>query len=138
MRKLLLIIITVMFTGCASVNTVNKNYSSINFDDGVSKEEAKLIAKKSLMESKSFGRYCFMDPAILKWGKAYPHPNYWFVRFTAKNPLATDHYIVVVDKRSGEIQYSERENIYPMAPKDYRFMFGLEAKNYSWHKPNAS
>lgn len=138
MKNLTLIIIAVMLSGCAGTHAVNKNYSSINFNDGISREEAKLIAKKSLMESESFGRYCFVDPAVLKWGHAYPHPNAWFIRFANKNPLATDHYLVVIDKRNGVIQYSERENIYPLTPKDYRFIFGLEAKDYTWHKPNAS
>ncbi len=138
MKNLSLLLIIVLLTGCTGIKTVSKNYSKINYRDGVSRSEAKLIAKKSLMESQVVHEYRFASPAILKWGKAFGHPNYWFIAFDSRNVLQPDKYLVVIDKRDGEIRYSEKEYPHPVEPNDYQFIFGLDKKAYKWHAPNES
>jgi len=83
------------------MGSVNKSYSKIKYEDGISKSEAKRIAKKSLMESEVKGLYLMTGPGIIHNPDTYPHPNYWFVSFKRKPySLATTNYLVIVDKIS--------------------------------------
>ena len=127
------IMVVMLLTGCATAKSVDKNYSLINYKDGISITEAKLIAKKSLLESKSLGAYQFMAPKVFDRWESYRHQNYWFVLFSPKAyQLKPSHYLVVVEKKSGKIQYAETK--YPSNVKGYDWLFGLEPEQYSWHK----
>ena len=119
-------------SGCATANSINKGYGKIKYKDGVNKKEALLIAKKCLIESPVKGKYRIINPSILNNGDTYPHPNHWFISFNNKPFTPDSMFLVVVDKRNGEIVYSEKK--YFSTVKGLRWIFELEGKTYPWHK----
>jgi len=117
-------IIVVGLSACSTVNSVNKSYSKINRDDGISVKEAKIIAKKSLVDSQFTRKFIVINPKTLKNPDTYPHPNHYFLKSKSKL-LGSDgsSYLVVIDKRTGEVIYSRKN--YPTYIKGYRWIMNL-------------
>ena len=94
----------VFLAGCATISSVDKNYQKINWQDGISRNEAFLIAKKHLIAQKEKPDYQVIAPFVRTDQKAKAQPNVWFVAFhPRKVPLLFKYYLVVVDKKTGEI-----------------------------------
>lgn len=135
MKQLLTaVFLTVFLTGCATMKSVNNKYGKVDYTNGISKEEAKSIAKKSLMESKARGKYRFTVPMILDDPYTKPNLEYWYISFSKKiYHLRSSHYLVVINKHTGEIEYSDKKFKYPHPVKGYRWINYLDNPQPDWH-----
>ncbi len=91
-----ILIITILLSGCATTRSIYANYDSVNYGDGVSKQEAKIIAQKELLDVKQHSSYMISFPDVEDKG------TYWKVIFSSlyMNRLA---YIIDINKTTGEI-----------------------------------
>jgi|CXWL01.1.fsa_nt_gi hypothetical protein len=117
MRPHLFLIWVFLFAGCASVESLDRFYDEINWKDGVNRNEAALIAKKWLMESKYEGAFQMIAPV------STGYDNYWQISFLYKS---LDYYEkvldVYVDTLTGEVKGSEiRHRGTPNVAKDSKF-----------------
>ena len=116
MKKLCLgmFILCVAAAGCATTESIEQYYAQINWKDGISRNEAALIAKKYLTESKYAGDFQILAPVTTGY------ENLWRVSFLYKN---IDYYEkvldVYVDTATGEVKTTEiRDNTTPAVTKD--------------------
>lgn len=133
---MLLIGLTVLLNGCATLGSIDYGYKRIIFTDGINKSEAKILAKKKIIENKS-SRDSFMVIApdaydldefsrekrvSLKssfWIELYDnedkmkYPHCWAIVFRPKPfpfSLFDMYYLVIVDKTNGEIRVATHQN----------------------------
>lgn len=114
MNRLILSILLLAVAGCATTESLDYYYEKINRSDGISRDEAALIAKKWLIESKYEGDFQFIGPVTT----GYDH--YWQVSFLYKS---LDYYEkvldVYVDTLTGEVKDSQiRSKETPALTKD--------------------
>lgn len=100
--KIILCCIVILCGGCATVNSINRNYTSVDYFDGVDRKEAEFIAQKQCLEE----RWC-------KGQMNISHPDVrdgyvWHVYFRSKSIPTLDHvYIVHIEKDTGKILRTE-------------------------------
>jgi len=96
------VLVAVLLSGCASLESIYKNAESINYSDGIDELEAKYIAQKYLFEKgikDAFISHPQAEDNFLK-------PNQWEVKFQIKDMLKLDYYyLFIIDKKTGEIRY---------------------------------
>lgn len=114
MRTWVLSILLLGACGCATTESLDYYYEKINRQDGISRDEAALIAKKWLVESKYEGAFQVIGPVTT----GYEH--YWQVTFLYKS---LDYYEkvldVYVDTLSGEVTETHiRDKETPVITKD--------------------
>lgn len=111
-----------IFMGCAiSIESINKNYTKINFQDGISKSDAKIIAQKALLDSGEITKYIYEKPIFdndLFVQKRYP--NYAFVHF-APEAGSNEGFLVIINEERGEVKYTGPFS--PVQNKDYDMFF---------------
>jgi len=81
-----------------------KNHQRIHYADGVSEEEAKLIAQKFMIDSIYTGPMDLYHPVVDQSPAAQEYRNFWFVIFSSlsKGDKAL-RQLVVIDKRTGGV-----------------------------------
>ena len=115
MRKHWLITgIVFVLVGCATMESLDHYYARINWKDGISRDEAALIAKKYLVESKYAGDFQILAPVTIGY------ENLWRVSFLYKS---LDYYEkvlgVYVDTMTGEVKSADiRDNATPAITKE--------------------
>ena len=114
MRVYVILICFFLCAGCATVETLDRFYDEINWKDGINRNEAAVIAKKWLLESKYEGDFQIIAPV------STGYDNYWQVTFLYKS---LDYYEqvldVYVDTLTGEVKGSEiRHRETPSLTKD--------------------
>ncbi len=129
-KYLLAFCISVFLSGCATVSSISRNYKNIDLSDGISRQEAKVIAQKQIIQTDFKKDYRIINPSIyhaeeftddlkerfLRDKAIYDsgqlrYPNSWHIIFHPKwLSLFSLYYLVVVDKDSGEVQYEHAEN----------------------------
>ena len=57
LRNIILLISIMLLTGCVTVNSVESEYTKINYQDGVSEQEAMTIVRKKLIDSGFYKTY---------------------------------------------------------------------------------
>lgn len=140
MKTLLgLILIIVSVSGCASVKAIDTNYQKmVNVSDGVSAEEAKIIAQKEIISTYEQRAYRVTAPDIKTTEQALKYPDFWFVAFGHNwlSPMSTDAlaktytelkeavYVVVIDKKTGVIKFSGEW--FPKRNDGFDWVFNLE------------
>lgn len=122
--------------GCASTKAINDNYNKmVNSSDGVTDQEAKIIAQKELVGTQQKRDYRVTAPDIKSTPEALKYPAYWFVVFGHNwfSPMSTDPlaktyrelregmFLVVIDKNSGEIKFSGEW--FPKRATDFDWIF---------------
>jgi hypothetical protein len=121
MRKIVLAGVMVMgFVSCASREDIVRNYEEqVDYADGVSLNEAKLVAKRRIISVIEKRNYKITDPQVLNNVYTQKYPEYWFVVFGHNwfSPISTDEnaktyrelmaaqYLIVIDKTTGEIPF---------------------------------
>jgi hypothetical protein len=121
MRTILLTALVLLgFTSCASREEIIRNYEEqVDYSDGVSIPEAKLIAKRKIITVQEKRNYKITDPEVLNNVFSEKYSDYWFVVFGHNwfSPISTDEnaktyrdlmaaqYLVVIDKKTGEIPF---------------------------------
>ena len=102
MRIFFGLIVMVMLAGCATVESVDRYYSEINWKDGINRNEAALIAKKWLIESKYEGDFQVIGPVTTGFD------HYWQVTFLYKSLNYYENVLdVYVDVLTGEVKETE-------------------------------
>ena len=102
MRIFLVLIIVFMLAGCATVESLDRCYSEINWKDGINRNEAALIAKKWLIESKYEGDFQVIGPV----STGFEH--YWQISFLYKSlNYYEDVLDVYVDTLTGEVKQTD-------------------------------
>ena len=116
MKKYLSIVL-VLFVGCSTAQSdailsVTNNYEKVVFDDGISLEEAKMVAQKQLVKNNVVDLYDLSRPQIDEDVAELPgHENYWFVFFEEKQPASIPFiFMVLVDKETGKVKYADDHN----------------------------
>jgi len=121
MRTVLLVMMIIFgLTSCASREDIVRNYEEqVNYSDGISPIEAKLIAKRKIITVQERRNYKITDPDILNNLFSQKYPDYYFVVFGHNwfSPISTDEnaktysdlmaadYLVVINKNTGEIPF---------------------------------
>ncbi|GEM_PF-4461395 len=114
MRKFIFSFLLLNLAGCATMESLDHYYAEINWKDGISRNEAALIAKKYLVESKYAGDFQILAPVTIGY------ENFWRVSFLYKS---LDYYEkvldVYVDTMTGEVKNTDiRDNATPAITKD--------------------
>ena len=112
MTRFILIISLLVFCGCASVNTIQTEFSKINYEDGVNVTEAKRIAQKFVM-SHPTGRHFVISAVEMYWdiGGRFKDlsKSSWIIDFPSKelfllSPYYQSVFIVAIDKKTGYLR----------------------------------
>ena len=115
MRKLCLsVFVLCVAGGCATTESLDHYYAQIKWEDGISRDESALIAKKYLTESKYAGDFQILAPVTIGY------ENLWRVSFLYKS---MDYYEkvldVYVDTMTGEVKSTDiRDNATPAVTKE--------------------
>jgi len=114
MKKLILFIFLFGLTGCATTESLDQYYAEINREDGINRNEAAVIAKQWLIDSKYEGDFQVIGPV------ATGHDNYWQVTFLYKSLNYYEQVLdVYVDTLNGEVKGSAvRQKDTPVVTKD--------------------
>ena len=103
--------------GCATMESLDGFYEEIKWDDGISRNEAALIAKKWLVESEYAGEFQVWGPKVQGAG------NLWQVTFLYKSLKTYEKVLdVYVDTTSGEVkETSVHEKLKPTMWADGKY-----------------
>lgn len=145
MLPILLLAVVVLFNGCASIKAIERNYQHmVDVKDGVDIQEAKIIAQHEIILTYEKRDYRVTAPDINTTDYAKQYPDFWFVTFGHNwfSPMSTDPlaktytelregvYVVVIDKKTGAIQFSGEW--YPKRDESFNWVFnpdGYRASN---------
>jgi len=116
-----IILIIFMLSGCASVS-LQEQYDLINWNDGISEQEAIIIGQQELTEADLTKRFHIKKGSILGNHLVEPYPDFWFVSFY---PVEFDdhfaRFLVVIKKETGDVVRTEQYR--PLRVLDYKWVF---------------
>ena len=136
MKRFFLAVVLLMLAGCATNKAVFKNFTNlVNVEDGVDEKEAKIIAQRNIIVTHERRDYRITAPDIKMTMEAGKYPEYWFVVFGHNwlSPISTDpmaktytelketQYLVVIDKKSGDIRFAGQW--YPKRADNFDWIF---------------
>ena len=103
----------VVLTGCSSSvvetsRSVLKGYETVVFEDGISLEEAKIIAQKGLIKANEVRIYDLAAPQVAQDVSDLPrHQDYWFISFKERKVVNIEYtFMVAVNKRTGDVKFA--------------------------------
>lgn len=103
----------VVFTGCSSSAVVTsrsvlKAYETVVVEDGISLDEAKVIAQERLIKANEARIYDLAAPQVAGDVADLPrYQDYWFIFFKERTVANIEYmFMVAVDKKSGDVQYA--------------------------------
>ena len=101
------------------MESIDEFYAAINYKDGINRDEAKLIAKKYLTESKYSGQFQVWGPIITG------AENYWIVSFLYKSLETYEQILdVYVDTLTGQVKDTKvRHKDTPVTASDFGSRF---------------
>lgn len=107
-------IIPLFLAGCASVmmaesQSVLSRYQTVIFDDGISLEEAKLIAQMELIRHNEAAIYNLPGAQVAVDVADLPrYQDYWFIFFNERSIVNIKYiFMVVINKKTGSIQFAQ-------------------------------
>lgn len=99
MRVFFGIITFIVLSGCASLESLDQFHDQIVWEDGINRNEAAVIAKKWLSESKYAGDFQLFGPVSAK------QEDQWQITFLYKSLDYYENVLdVFVDIKSGEVK----------------------------------
>lgn len=97
------LILILLLTGCAN----SQRFTKVFPQNGINQYEAILVAKNEVLSS-DFKRYfSSIDAKIRLDDQAKEYPDFWFVEVTPDVYMDFQSYIVVINKRNGEVVRSQ-------------------------------
>lgn len=103
----------VALTGCSSSAVVTsrsvlKAYEAVVVEDGISLDEAKVIAQERLVKANEVRIYDLAAPQVAGDVSDLPrYQDYWFIFFKERKVVNIEYtFMVAVDKKSGDVQYA--------------------------------
>jgi len=102
-----------MLTGCATphaelVKSITNQYEAIEFHDGVSLAEAKVIAQRMLVRENLVKLYDLANPKNFKDTDELPYnEQYWFIFFKEKKVANIEFvFMTIIDKQTGKVKFA--------------------------------
>lgn len=107
-------VVLLFLAGCASAmraesQSVLTRYQTVVFDDGISLEEAKLIAQRELIRQNEAAIYELSRPQIAAGVADLPrYQDHWFVFFDERSIVNIKYiFMVVIHKKTGGIKFAQ-------------------------------
>lgn len=101
MRTFCAVLCVLVASGCASLESIDQFYDQVVWEDGINRNEAAVIAKKWLSQSKYEGDFQLLGPVSTR------HENEWQITFLYKSLSYYEKVLdVFVDPKTGEIRGS--------------------------------
>lgn len=93
----------------AESQSVLTRYKTVVFDDGISLEEAKLIAQRELIRQNEAAIYDLPRPQVAADVVDLPrYQDHWFVFFDERSIVNIKYiFMVVIHKKTGSIQFAQ-------------------------------
>ena len=108
------VIMSLLLAGCASAmmaqsQSVLERYKTVVFEDGISLEEAKLIAQRELIREGEVAVYDLADPQVDAQVADLPRSqDHWFVFFDERETGSIKYiFMVVIHQRTGDVKFSQ-------------------------------
>lgn len=108
------VMIPLLLAGCTSAmraesQSVLTRYKTVVFDDGISLEEAKLIAQRELIRQNEAAIYDLPRPQVAADVADLPrYQDHWFVFFDERSIVNIKYiFMVVIHKKTGSIQFAQ-------------------------------
>ncbi|GEM_PF-2981070 len=110
----LCVLIPLFLIGCASSmaaqsRSVLERYPTVVFDDGISLEEARLIAQRELIRHNEVAIYDLPSPQVSTEVADLPRSqNYWFVFFDEREAGSMKYvFMVIINKENGKVKFAQ-------------------------------
>ena len=107
------VLMPLVLIGCASAlvaesKAVLERYPTVLFDDGISVEEAKLIAQRELIRQDEAARYDLPNPQVAGDMAGLPrYEEHWFILFNERGAWTNQYvFMVVINKENGRIKFA--------------------------------
>lgn len=106
----------VSLTGCATVRSIEQNYSKINYEDGLSENEAVVIGQRFLLTHPD-GKQFILSSGYMERGKDFKDKKYIVVKFMSKQFMPfTENFDVrfglCIDRETGEVFYAGKTYVH--------------------------
>ena len=108
------VIMSLLLAGCASAmmaqsQSVLERYKTVVFEDGISLEEAKLIAQRELIREGEVAVYDLADPQVDAQVADLPRSqDHLFVFFDERETGSIKYiFMVVIHQRTGDVKFSQ-------------------------------
>ncbi len=102
-------------------NIIRQN-ELVTKNDGIDPDEALAMATYQLVQSPRKGKFNYREPNLMKSPFIRPYPDFWFVEFESNNfDDRFGRYLVVINKKSGDIVFADR--YFPYEVMDYDWVF---------------
>ncbi len=110
MFKLSLTLLSLIFMSGCTVLTIDS--SKVDSGNGIDREEAMIIAQMRISKTMEAQSHKVTEPMVLSGTNAQAYPDYWFVIFPPKffSFQWSTQYLVVIDKKTGEIRHASPWN----------------------------
>ncbi len=112
MRKFC-VLMPLFLIGCASAivaesKAVLERYPTVVFEDGISEDEAKLIAQRELIRQDQVERYDLSGPQVTTNLAGLPRAaEHWFIFFNERAAWTTQYvFMAAVNKRNGGVTFA--------------------------------
>ncbi len=109
-----------VLTGCS---TTTNRFTTVDPSNGINRYEAILLAKQEINKAGLRNYFNNLKPIIREDPVAAKYPDYWIVDFTPKIYFDFWGYLVVINKKTGEIIHS-RDYYFPAKIADLDWVFG--------------
>jgi hypothetical protein len=113
------LIALVVLQGCASTSA---KFTQVDPSNGINRYEAIMMAKSEIENAGLKNYFKNLKPILREDPYASKYPEYWFVDFTPKIYFDFWGYLVVINKKTGEIIHS-RDYYWPVKIADLDWVF---------------
>lgn len=108
------VIMPLLLAGCASSmaaqsQSVLERYKTVVVEDGISLEEAKLIAQRELIRRNEAAIYDLPNPQVVTDVADLPRSrDHWFVSFDERETGSIKYiFMVIIHKNTGDVRFSK-------------------------------
>ena len=114
MKIICYIILTVLIIGCATKgpDLIQQDFETVVYNDGITLEEAIIIAKKTVRDRTYPETYDIDQPKVVSEFENVPHnEKYWFISFNeVEKSKSPGVFMVALNKESGKIVFFRSYN----------------------------
>jgi len=91
-----------------NIRAVSNNFEAIVYDDGISQEEAKIIAQNKLIEENLVKFYDLSNPKVAMDVTDLPnYEEYWFITFKEKKAANIKFtFMAIIDRKTGKVKFA--------------------------------
>ncbi len=95
-----------------NIKTCRNSYEAVVFDDGISLEEAGIVAQNELIEQNFVQIYDLAHPQFMSDViDLHNHEKYWFVYFKETRKSRIKYiFMVIINKHTGNIKFADDYN----------------------------